>query len=174
MKFRIIILIIFATWFALLNAEPIQLKPIELCEKVGGSENGLVWKSDSLLGTINVIIYVDPDKITDIKQCVSILEEENSKHIDFGITYIVNTKATLIPTFLIKSKIRKKAKQTQNISYVLDKNKVLLDTWGLQDNSANILILDSSNRILYQYAGKVGSTQIAKILEEIEVSINKN
>ena len=174
MKFRIIILIILATWFALSNAERTQLKPIELCEKVGGSENGLVWKSDSLLGNTNVLIYVDPDKISDIKQCVSILEEENSKHNDFGITYIVNTKATLIPTFLIKSKIRKKAKQTQNVSYVLDKNKVLIDNWQLQDNSANILVLDSSNRVLYQYAGKVESTQIAKIIEEIEISINQN
>ncbi len=171
---RIIVLVTIAIWFAILNAELTQLKSIELNEQVGGSENGLVWESDSLLGNTNVLIYVDPDKISDIKQCVSILEEENSKHNDFGITYIVNTKATLIPTFLIKSKIRKKAEQTQNISYVLDKNKILLDTWGLQDNSANILILDSSNRILYKYAGKVGSTQIAKILVKIEISINQN
>ena len=174
MKFRIIILIILATLFALLNAEPTQLKPIELCEKVGGSENGLVWKSDSLLGNTNVLIYVDPDKISDIKQCVSILEEENSKHNDFGITYIVNTKATLIPTFLIKSKIRNKAKQTQNVSYVLDKNKVLIDSWQLQDNSANILVLDSSNRVLYQYAGKLETSQIEKIMRKIEISISRS
>jgi len=171
---RIVVLLTIAIWFAFLNAELTQLKPIELNEQVGGLENGLAWNSDSLLGTTNVIIYVDPDKISDIKHCVSVLEKEKSIHDGFGITYIVNTKATLIPTFLIKSKIKKKAKQTQKISYVLDKNKVLLDTWGLQDNSANILILDSSNRILYKYAGKVGSIQIAKILEKIEVSINKN
>lgn len=163
-----------ATWFTILKAEPTQLKPIELCEKVGVFEDGLVWKSDSLLGKTNVLIYVDPDKIGDIKQCVSILEKENSKHNKFGITYIVNTKATLIPTFLIKSKIRKKAKNTENISYILDKNKVLIDNWKLQDNSANILVLDSSNRILYQYAGKVDSIQIEKILKEIEISIKQN
>ena len=171
---RIIVLLILAIWFVTLKADPTQLKPIELCEKVGGSESGLVWKSDSLLGNTNVLIYVDPDKITDIKQCVSILEKENSKHNEFGITYIVNTKATLIPTFLIKSKIRKKAKNTENISYILDKNKVLIDNWKLQDNSANILVLDSSNKILFQYAGNVESTQIAKILEEIKISINQN
>ena len=119
---RIIILIILVTWFAILKAELTQLKPIQLCEKVGGFENGLVWKSDSLLGNTNVLIYVDPDKITDIKQCVSILEKENSRHNKFGITYIVNTKATLIPTFLIKSKIRRKAKNAENIFYILDKN----------------------------------------------------
>ena len=173
MKIRIIVIIIII-WFVTLKAELTQLKPIELCEEVGGSENGLVWKSDSLLGSTNVLIYVDPDKITDIKQCVSILEEENSKYKKFGITYIVNTKATLIPTFLIKSKIRKKAKDTVNISYVLDKHKVLINNWELQDNSANILVLDSSNRILYQYAGKVESTQLEKIMKEIEISINQN
>ena len=173
MKNRIILLIL-VTWFASLKAELTQLKPIELCEKVGGFKNGLTWKSDSLLGNTNVLIYVDPDKITDIKQCVSILEKENSMHNEFGITYIVNTKATLIPTFLIKSKIRKKAKNTENISYILDKNKVLIDNWELQDNSANILVLDSSNRILYQYAGKIESTQIEKIMKEIEISINQN
>ena len=171
---RIVVLVTFAIWFAFLNAELTQLKSIELNEQVGGHENGLAWKSDSLLGTTNVIIYVDPDKVSDIKQCVSILEEENSKHNDFGITYIVNTKATLIPTFLIKSKIRKKAKDSENISYILDKNKVLIENWKLQDNSANILVLDSSNNILFQYAGNIESTQIAKTLEVIDISINKN
>ena len=173
MKIRVILIII-VIWFATLKAELTQLKSIQLCEKVGGFEDGLVWKSDSLLGNTNVLIYVDPDKIADIKQCVSILEKENSKHNEFRITYIVNTKATLIPTFLIKSKIRKKAKNTDNISYILDKNKVLIDNWKLQDNSANILVLDSSNRILYQYAGKVESIQIEKIMKEIEISINQN
>lgn len=169
-----IILIVMITWLVSLKAELTQLKPIKLCEIVGGFENGSVWKSDSLLGKTNVLIYVDPDKINEIKQCVSILEKENSKHNEFGITYIVNTRATLIPTFLIKNKIRKKAKNTDYISYILDKNKVLIDNWKLQDNSANILVLDSSNRILYQHAGKVESIQIEKIMKEIEISINQN
>jgi len=162
------------TLSAALKADLTQLKPIELGEKVGESENGSVWKSDSLLGHTNVLIYVDPDKINDVKECILILEEENSKHNKFGITYIVNTQATLIPTFLIKSKIRKKANNTENISYILDKNKVLINNWALRDNSANILVLDSSNRILYQYSGKVGLSQLKKIFEIIEISINKN
>lgn len=171
---RIVVLVTFAIWFAFLNAELTQLKSVELNEQVGGLENGLAWKSDSLLGNTNVLIYVDPDKISDIKQCVSILEEENSMHNDFGITYIVNIKATLIPTFLIKSKIRKKAKDSENISYILDKDKVLINNWKLQDNSANILVLDSSNRVLYQYAGKVETSQIEKIMRKIEISMNQN
>ena len=108
--------------------------------------------------------------MSDIKQFVSILEEENSNDKTFEITYIVNTKATLLPTFVIQKKIRKKAENTKNVSFVLDKEKVLIDLWKLQDHSANILVLSSSNTILYQYSGKVKSDQIEKIMKVINLS----
>ena len=101
-------LIIAVNLLAASSAEQIQLKPIELSGKEGGYANGKVWKSNSLLRKTNILFYIDPDKIADIKQFVSDLESKKSQTNNVGITYIVNTKATLVPTFSFRLKLKRK------------------------------------------------------------------
>lgn len=155
-----------------LNAKLIQIKQIKLSKKTGGYANGKSWNSDSLLGKTNVIVYVDPDKMSDIKNFISVLEEKNYNKNKLGLTYVVNTDATLIPTFIIKSKIKKRAENSK-ISYVLDNKKALVNNWHLTDNSANVLILNERNQQLYHYSQKMNDKQIEIVLNIIENEITK-
>ena len=172
MKKKITLLLII---FGLLNlsATLIPIKQIKLAKKNGGYANGKSWNSDSLLGKTNVIIYVDPGKMSDVKDLISVLEEKNYNKNKLGLTYIVNTDATFIPTFIIKSKIKKRAEKTEKIMYVLDNDKVLVKNWQLTDNSANVLILNERNRQLYHYSQKMNDEQIEIVLNIIENEMNK-
>ena len=136
---QIAILTIVITLFTTLNARISQLDPIELSGKKGEYAKGGAWKSNSMLGKTNVLIYTDPDKFSDLKQFVLDIEKEKIKNNNFDLTFIVNTEATMLPTFAIRSKIKSKAKTSKTINYVLDNDKVLVDEWGLQDNCINIL-----------------------------------
>ncbi|MCK5760787.1 MAG: hypothetical protein KAH33_05805 [Candidatus Delongbacteria bacterium] len=163
-------LAVIATLFTVLVAKEIQLKSIELCGDKGGYAKGGTWKSNSLLGKINVLIYTDPDKSSDIKQFVLDIEKEKIENNNFNLTFIVNTEATMLPTFAIRSKIKSKAKVSTTINYVLDNDKVLVEEWELQDNGVNILVLDSLNQVQYQQAGKVKPDQFEKIMKIINKS----
>ena len=167
------ILILLTLVFTELTAKDIQLKPIELCDDKGGYAKGGTWKSNSLLGKTNVLIYTDPDKFSDLKEFVSDIEKEKMMENNFGLTFIVNTEATMIPTFAIQSKIKSKAKRSTIINYILDNDKVLVDEWKLQDNDVNILVLDSLNQIQYQQTGKVKPDQFKKIMKIINTDIKE-
>jgi predicted transcriptional regulator len=162
--------IVIATLFTVLNARIQPLYPIELSGKKGEYAKGGTWKSNFLLGKTNVLIYTDPDEFSDLKQFVSDIENEKMRNNNFDLTLIVNTEATMLPTFVIRSKIKSKAKGSSTINYVLDNDKVLVDEWDLQDNSINILVLDSFNQVQYQQTGKIKPHQLKEIMEIINKS----
>jgi len=173
-NFRLILsIILLAMSSGVLNAEDIRLKQIVLNGKKGGYADGNIWTSNSLLGRTNVIIYVDPDNFSDIKQFVSDLEREKSKKDNFGLTFIVNTASTVIPNFAIRSKIKSKSKESPTVSYVLDNDKFLVDKWNLQDDSANVLVLDSSNRQQFLCSGNISSDDSKRIMGIINNCYNK-
>ena len=157
-----------------LSAELIQFQPVTLAGKSGGFADGRTWDSNNLLGKINVLLYVDPDEMGEVKKLLSILEEKNYDKQKVDIVCIVNTDATIIPAFLIKGKIEKKSQESTNISYVLDFKKNLVDRWSLQDNSANVLVLDENNQNLYQHSSLITNNQIDNILEIIENKLENN
>ncbi|MDA3837656.1 MAG: hypothetical protein PF574_01585 [Candidatus Delongbacteria bacterium] len=163
--------IVIVTFFTVLNAKNIPLKTIQLCGSNGGYAKGGTWKSNSLLGKTNVLIYTDPDEFSELKQFVSDIENEKMKNNSFDLTLIVNTEATMLPTFVIRSKIKSKAKVSKTINYVLDNDKVLVDEWNLQDDSINILVLDSLNQVQYQQSGEVNPSQLKQIMRIIHKSV---
>ena len=164
-KFVVTISLLLSLSFTL---SAITLKPVKLADNHGGYIDGRVWKSDFLLGKTNIIIYADPDEFSDMKKFVENLKKEKSKNNNFGLTFIINTEATMIPTFMIKSRIKKKAKESPSISYVLDNDKILVDKWMLQDDAVNVLLLDSLNEINYQKTGKMTITQLKEIINKIK------
>jgi len=135
-NYSLIVVLIFVLLTSL-TAKEVKLKPVILSGSDGGYAKGSTWRSNYLLGKTNVLIYADPDKFSDIKEFVDSLEKEKSKNDNFDLTFVVNTEATMIPTFAIRSKIKKKAKASKNISYVLDNDKVLVKKWKLKDNNTN-------------------------------------
>jgi len=168
----IFIIILFVLLLRILNAEDIRFKQIVLQGNKGGYVDGNIWNSNSLLGRTNVIIYVDPDNFSDIKQFVSYLESEKSINDNFGLTFIVNTAATAIPNFAIRSKIKSRAKESSTVSYVLDNDKFLIEKWNLRDDSANVLVLDSTNRQQFLCTGNISLEDSKRIMKIINNCYN--
>ncbi len=136
----------------------------------GGYANGKAWYSDSLKGKTSLILYTDPDKQSWAKALVDRLDKFSFNQDSLRIVFILNTKATIIPNFIIQKKLKHKAEISKKIEYVLDKEKILVKNWNLKDNNLNIIILNRSNEILYNHTGNTTQndiTQIMKILNQL-------
>ena len=153
----------------MMNAGQEPFKQINISGDSGGYANGDTWDSNNLLDKINVILYLDPSKMSDVEKFLSILDKEKFDNQKVTITYIINTDATPTPNFMIKSKIKKKSKNNKNISYILDNERILIQQWGLIENSANVIILNKLNQKLYYCSSIMDDNQI-----EIALNIIKN
>jgi uncharacterized protein len=150
------------------------LPSVVLKGDAGGFINGNEWNSSALKDKINLLLYVDPDKQSWVKPLVDTLNSINYSPDTIGLTYILNTDATLIPNFIIKKKVKQKAKTEKNIYYVLDQHKILVKKWKLKDNSVNVLLFDSSGNNMFTHYGKITQDYLKKIIERINKSINNN
>ncbi len=139
----------------------------------GGLCGGAEWKSNSLEGKVNLVLYVDPDKQSWIKPLVTKLDSMCYAPDSLGITFILNTDATIIPDFIIRNRVREKAKKASSIAYVLDRNKLLVKKWNLIDDNVNVLLLDASGKIIQQHDGQMTKDYINQFITKINQSIKK-
>jgi predicted transcriptional regulator len=138
-------------------------------ELAGGGE----WSSSSLTGKVNLILYIDPDKQNEIKKLVAKLDSINYSHDVLNITFILNTAATIIPDFIIRSRIKKRAEKVPNTNYVLDFKKILVEKWNLNDNAANVLLTDTKGNVIEHHNGKMDERNIKYFIDKINQLIKK-
>lgn len=153
------------------SLQEISITKIILKGDNGGYANGKTWNSDSLKGKINLILYTDPDQQKLAQLLVSKLDTLTFSKNRLRITFMLNTAATIIPNFIIRTKLKQKAKVSKNIEYVLDQNKKLVTKWNLKDEDLNVIILDKSDKVLYNHFGNITENDIKKIMEILNKSI---
>ncbi len=168
----IITIMVISSTFSRLQAQTI-LPTISLSSDDGGLTNGGEWQSSSLKDKVNLLLYVDPDKHSDVKLLVAKLDSINYSPDSLGITFIVNTGATIIPNFIIRNRMKKRAESSPNITYVLDQKKVLVKNWDLIDDNLNILLIDASGKITEKHHGKMTEKFINQFLNNIDNLIKK-
>ena len=139
----------------------------------GGLCGGKEWKSSSLQDKVNLVLYVDPDRQSWAKPLVTKLDSLKYSPDSLGITFILNTDATIIPDFIIRNRVRAKAKTSTNMTYVLDRKKMLVRKWNLADDDINVLLMDASGEVVQQHHGEMTGDFITQLLNKIEDSINK-
>ncbi|MBU4583144.1 MAG: YtfJ family protein [Proteobacteria bacterium] len=116
-------------------------------------------------GRVMSIFYVDPDEkdmnvhVEDVLLKDPDLDRKN-RYKGLGIT---NLKATALPNFLIKGIIKSKQEKTGAI-ILLDYDYTILNLWGLQNDSSNIVILDKERICRYIYKGKLPPEEVAKMI----------
>ena len=160
--------------FALISSSFGDIKVSQVPPKVvlsgdnGGHPNGKAWSSSTLKGRMFVVLYVDPDEMKTNKKIISILDKYRTSN-RFKRVNIVNLKATWLPNMAIQSKIKDKQKEFPSITYVLDKEKVLVKQWGLKDDSSNILIFDSRGVLIYKHYGRLNKSEIIKVMNLLGV-----
>ncbi len=154
------------------NAAVLPLVKIEGDD--GGLPNGGIWSSDDLDKKINLVLYVDPDKKGAAEPLVNRLDSLlNSIHDSLSVTFILNTEATIIPNFIIRNRLKKKAEQSPFITYVLDERRTLVKKWNLIDNEINVLIVDKNGAVLFNHSGKMSREYMDKFLNRLDHLFNK-
>ena len=120
-------------------------------------------------GSVISIFYVDPDeKDMNVHVEDALLKDtgldRKTRYKGLGIT---NMKATALPNFLIKGIVKSKHEKTGAI-ILLDYDYTILNLWGLQNDSSNVVIVDKERICRYIYKGKLPPEEVAKVIEIIK------
>ena len=122
-------------------------------------------------GKVLYIAYVDPDEKDTNNHVEDALKKEKdaggldkTRYEGFGV---VNLKASAMPNFLIKAAIKSKQKKTGAI-ILLDYEQAILKSWGLKDDSSEIVILDKERICRFISSGKLPQDELAKMINIIK------
>ena len=167
-------------WIALIAANIFALdigaKPpvVTLQGENGGHvKDGSPWSSSMIRDKVYVMFYVDPDEKDKNERVAEALKAKHFDRSKYGSIAIVNMAATWKPNFIIQKILESKQKKYKDTIYVMDKNKVLVDKWGLADDESDILLFDKDGKLLFYKAGRLSDEDIAKLIHIIEVKINE-
>jgi len=153
-------------------AEASSLPPVVLEGETGGTATGEEWKSLDLLGRTNLIMYVDTGKRQQAMPLINRIDALTYSPDKLGVSFVINTSATSIPSFMIRMMVKQREKANSRIRYVLDKKEVLIKEWDFTDEYLNILVLDPSGKVLHRYAGEITEEYIDEVMSIIDRAVN--
>ncbi len=142
-------------------------------ENGGYVKDSSPWDSSMLKEKVYVMFYVDPDEKEKNERVAEALKAKHFDRTKYGSIAIINMAATWKPDFVIQKILEAKQKEYKHAIYVMDKNKVLVDKWGLADDEFDVLLFDKDGTVLFYKAGKLSDEDIAKLIHLIEVKINE-
>jgi uncharacterized protein len=138
----------------------------------GYVEDGSMWDSSTIKDKVYVMFYVDPDEKDVNEHYSDKLKEKNySKKGDFGSIAVINLAATWKPNFIIEKILKSKQEKFPNTIYVKDKNRVLVNEWGVGDDASNIIIFAQDGRVLFYKSGRMSDEDMEKSFKIIEENL---
>lgn len=149
-----------------LGTLPVGEKPptVVLEGDKGERVNGGSWSSDELVGSVHILFYVDPDE-SDLNDAASeALKAADFDKEQFRSVAIINMDATWLPNAVIQMRLESKQEEYPNTVYVRDNQKVLVDEWGLADDSSDIVLFDRDGTVLFSVDGQLSDAQIQELL----------
>lgn len=90
--------------------------------------------------------------------------DRKKSYIGMGIA---NMKASIVPNFVIARAIKSKQQETGAI-ILLDPDYTILNLWGLQNRTSNIVVLDKNRICRYLYKGKMPPEEYEKMVSIIK------
>ncbi len=79
--------------------------------------------------------------------------------------------ATWMPNFAIQMKLESKQKDYPDTTYVKDMEKILVEQWGLADDSNDVLIFDREGKVVFSVDGQLNPSQIEEMLQTIRKNL---
>ena len=138
----------------------------------GNRVNGGSWSSDELVGAVHVLFYVDPDE-SDLNNAASdALKAEDFDKEQYRSVAIINMDATWLPNAVIQMRLESKQEEYPRTVYVRDNQKVLVEEWGLADDSSDIVLFDRDGTVLFSVDGQLTEVQIQELLGLIRERMN--
>ena len=142
--------------------------PVTISGDAGGKVSGGAWHSDEMKGKVAILFYVDPDEKDLNEPFAQRLKEKHYDSKKVVSTAVVNMAATWKPNMIIEALLKRKQKKFPRAVYVKDKKKVLVEKWGLADDSYDVLIFDRKGKVLYGKSGKMSESEIKKALSIVD------
>jgi len=149
--------------------------------KVGDSAAGFNFKDplgkeyslDSPLykGKVVVIFYADPgskDLNNDLQN--AIIRARESGKIDkknYEGLGVVNLRDSIVPNWMLKSIIKSKQEETKAV-ILMDPDYALLNLWGLNKKTSNVILLDKKRICRYLNKGKVPPADVSRVVGLIQ------
>ena len=140
----------------------------------GGTAHGEEWNSGDLTGRMNLILYVYPGKKKETTPLIEKIDSLNYSPDTLWTTFIVNSKATVVPVFMLRMMCKRREKANENIQYVIDQNEVLINKWNFTDDYINVLLLDPSGKILHRHAAEITEEYIDELINVIDNAVQNN
>ncbi len=172
MKIKILtigIMFVATLTFALSVGE--KLPTVELAEKLGGKVDGTSFSTTNMIGKLAVIFYVDPDEKkvnTDFEEMLKKLKLNRKYYQPYAI---INVAASKLPGFLVANALKGKQKDFPDTIYIKDNRKTFVESWGLADNSYDVVIADSKGVVLFVKSGKLSKDEMEKAVKIIKEQI---
>lgn len=159
----------------LFSVLPIGENPeiITLSEKEGGRIDGTPWSSAELVDKVWVLVYADPDESDMNEAATEALKEKDYSEDVYQSVAVINMSATWKPNFLINTILKGKQKKYPSTVYVRDMKKVLVNKWGLADDSNDIVVFDATGKVIFSFDGQLGQTEIDEMLSLIDAELAK-
>ncbi len=147
------------------------LPKLTLEGKDGGKIDGSTWSTAELPGKAWSLFYVDPDEKDMNKEAQDAIKAKKFPLEKLRSVAMVNMAATVIPNFLISGRIEKSQKEYPNTVYVKDLTKLGVKTWGLSDDSSNVVVIGADGQVKYFFKGKLPPDEISRMLATIEKTV---
>lgn len=147
-----------------------KLPAVEISGENGGRTNGDKWSSDMIKDRLWLLFYVDPDHKDDNIELEKALKKENFSEEQLGSIGVINMAATWLPDVALKPALEAKQKDYPKVVYVLDRKKILLEKWQLNDDDYNVLLFGKDGVLIHINHG----TLDAKAITELISTIRKN
>jgi predicted transcriptional regulator len=145
-----------------------KLPPVVLKGDDGGTATGEEWNSNNLIGKTNLILYVDTGKRQQAMPLIDRIDSLSFSPDALGVSFVINTSATSIPSFMIRMMIKQREKANSKIRYVLDKKEVMIRVWDFTDEYVNVLILDPAGEVQHRYAGEITEEYVDQVISILE------
>ena len=138
----------------------------------GGRLDGTKWSSEELVsGKITILFYVDPDE-SELNNHVSEALKAKKFPLDkYGSVAVINMAATWLPNFALNMKLKSKQENYKNTVYVKDLQKILVNRWGLTDDSSDVMVFSKKGEVLYSVDGKFSDSQVVEIINIVKENL---
>jgi predicted transcriptional regulator len=130
--------------------------------------DGKFFTMDAWAGKVLLVNYVDPDESDLNDHCTEAMKKAKQAGRLKDETYkgigIADCKATWKPNFAIRSIAGKKAKK-YNTVILFDYDALLRNSWGLAEDTANVIILDKNRICRAIVRGRVPDDKINALVQ---------
>jgi len=150
---------------------PAGLPHVVLQGDDGGISTGEAWDSAQLQGRTHLVLVLDPGKKKQAMPLIQRIDTLPYGPETLGITFVVNTSATAMPVFMIRMMLRQREKVNPRIQYVLDHNEILIQAWGLSDESVNVLLQDPSGAVVHRHAGEITEPYMDQLMATLDRAV---